>query len=695
LIIPFTRKDVQNQKGGGGEIRMNGRFMRLKKFLLPTIVFIVMTSQLAGCSVLGSGEISDTIDMSENIVLEVPEPSIKVEVLGVEAEFPKWKELSQLRDDIRFRSDFDDLLHINKIHYYEGYSKTGCMYVIEGNKHSGNTCLMDAFRNKVFVEKYWNNGEITSEIIKLASTVYEDCDKYYLSNLYAALNAYYNLLPDFSEPNSFNAGKSVSREEFLSMLFRSTSGVREIAKDQTYITALGGESKHSIYAQNVQQYGYLNTGNKGLNVETASKQITRVEAVYTVVNMLLKDYMDNMDLSKVKKIYTDCRNAGNLVEKVKYRVADGDKFEDLTNIEYRILAYMTKKPDKGLHEQLYKAMAVAYELELLGDVKESRWDEPISRSESIELVTNAFMALNKLNGYLTTEEYGEIDPEAVAATESINKEREEKLNPTPKPVEHRYITVSDNASQEEIVKAIQELYKEYVEIDGDLLQKFDEQYVKNLTELENKLTDEERTNLNRVVIDYVECLDEQISFNVRDCVEGVVIMTDGSVDRRKGDTYSNEEYEAYCFGITPKTYRECLQKIEEEEKRAVDLAEGNPVDYVSTPSTPSDSSDGEVVYYGERDIIYNPVEYNGKLYTSKNEVRKLRKYAIPEEQLPDWMRLPKGWVCLDVENRVFIDEYDFLMIDADKDFVDDESHTGLLYSETGTTSYDGPCPFEG
>ncbi len=79
-----------------------------------------------------------------------------------------------------------------------------------------------------------------------------------------------------------------------------------------------------------------------------------------------------------------------------------------------------------MQQELYKSMVVAKQLGLISETN-SRWDEPISKAEGIMLIVNANLAKDKINGYLSTVEYGNInlnkfnvaysDPEVLGTTD--------------------------------------------------------------------------------------------------------------------------------------------------------------------------------------------------------------------------------------------------------------------------------------
>lgn len=54
------------------------------------------------------------------------------------------------------------------------------------------------------------------------------------------------------------------------------------------------------------------------------------------------------------------------------------------------LSYMVENPSKGMDEELYKAMVVAYAHGIFGNSKDSRWDEPITKAEALQALIRVY-----------------------------------------------------------------------------------------------------------------------------------------------------------------------------------------------------------------------------------------------------------------------------------------------------------------
>lgn len=424
---------------------MSGRFMVTKKIILPVMAAIILVSQLTGCAAVSSKEMVQMIDQGQTIVLEVNQPSTyKINVQGVQKEDVTWIQLDQLKTfNMGFRQGFDELFNVNTItDASQGTvgGKQGCLFVVnvDGQEmRSGNTTIEDAFRNKTFVTKYWNNAEVQTKLMELAEQAYTDVDRNSPYALEATLNAYFNLLNDAENPDSFNPTQSVSREAFYSMLFKSTDGVRDLGyypSTDSFASAVGGDTEYTMYAKQVADLGFLTVENKSLDGTNISNSISRAEAIYMLVQQNFPELFEQA--TDKSQAYSDAKSAGDLALKVgfkeqvtkertnsetgkteKYKeVIEKDRWQAYT------LAYMFKNPDKGLQSELYRALAVARQVGII-DGSESRWDEALSKSEAIDLIIATQLAKNSQYGYITEGEYATIEaPAGYTGVEGNNYE---------------------------------------------------------------------------------------------------------------------------------------------------------------------------------------------------------------------------------------------------------------------------------
>ncbi len=387
---------------------MAGQFMGIKRVTIPMLTLIILSSQLLGCASMKSQDMVDMINKGQSIVLEVAKPSYDIKVKGTQQTDSAWVQLDALKTyNNGFRQGFDEIFNINIVTDNGINGKAGCLYVDETGDRNGNTTLEDAFRNKAFVTKYWNDSAVKTKIGKVADQAYTDVSSSDSYALAGALNAYYNLLPDSKDPSSFNGSQSLSREQFYTLVFRSEEGVKEIKVDSAFATAVGGETANTKYAQGVDQYAFLKAGDKSLDGNTYKGSISRAEAVYMLVKQNFPQELAKASGSD--KAYNDTKNGGDIALKAGFKTEKGNQEISKDRWQSYTLAYMLQNPNKGMQSELYKAMVVSNKLGLISG-KDSRWDEPISKAEAIMLSVNVQIAKNKAFGYLSEAEYGKINP---------------------------------------------------------------------------------------------------------------------------------------------------------------------------------------------------------------------------------------------------------------------------------------------
>lgn len=410
------------------------------KRIKQIILIAIMMGSMVGCSVVKSDELLKMLETDSTISIELAMPDYEVVQKG-EEKFFDWTELDQLGTyDRGFRQSVDEVFNINIVTESGRNGKNGVLFIGEEGKRNGNAVLADAFRNKVFMEKYWGDAKVKEALAKSASEAYVDLGESETERILAAFNAYYNLFIDGSEGSSyfFNAQESLTREGFMSGLYRAEHGVAEIESDELFGEKVGGVTGHTKFAKELEEFSFLGTDNKSLDAVTYQGNISRAEAVYMLVKMHFNEEYESVEGKA--KAFTDTKNGGDLALKLGFKVKDKESKEitEKGRWESYTLAYMMKNPDKGLQEELYKAMVVAKDKGIITS-SESRWDEPLSKSEAILMIINTQNALNKSIGYAFDKEYGEMVVAEVPVDEEtgdnsvVDEEGIAAVNPDDKP----------------------------------------------------------------------------------------------------------------------------------------------------------------------------------------------------------------------------------------------------------------------
>ena len=350
---------------------MSGKYMKVKKIVLPALTMVIIASQLFGCAALSKEE---TMKMSKNnteIELEYAQLDT---VEDKEVSALDWTELGSLTTYKDLRASWEKIVGIT--------GKTGDKHGMFYNSMSGET--QDGFLAQVV-----SMGEFTDFVSdednynKLVDAVrdnFTDSDDLTDEQLFSiGLNAYFNLLPMKDEAETYG-NDYITRAQFLALITRATSpvSVKDTDEFTENLDELDKAVGDSIYNQAVAYslgYSYLNTDDGSLNAKTYDTAISRGEAIYTIMNMLYgEETLSTVDVDASKDEFKDTKHGGDIetTQKLKNKAKE--------------MSYAIQNPDKGCPEQIYKALVKAKDLGLIGN--ETSWDEAITLSDAITLYYN-------------------------------------------------------------------------------------------------------------------------------------------------------------------------------------------------------------------------------------------------------------------------------------------------------------------
>lgn len=388
---------------------MSGRFMTIKRIVIPTITMVIIASQLMGCAAVTQSELLQMINQGDAIEIEIATPINQEQ--GTESALD-WQELASLSTNQALRDSWDDILMIT----LTDTGKNGVLYVnAEGNNEPNNT-LRVALHNSEFL-KYLDSEADSLQLSNAVQGNYADLEENDTARaLYMGINGYFNLLPD-SSPNYANPDSTLQRNEFMAMVFRAETPVQDLTADSAFADAVG-QSDYNIYAQGLAGNSYLDTASKSLNNLTANGTITRAEALYLLVSRYFSDDLKNADTKSVT--FNDAKDGGDIATKQKF-IEDGTQKDYWKSYE---LTYAIQNPDDGLPTDLYKALVVAKSKGLVGDV--TRWDEALTKSEAIEFLVKTLRQekgikqFNAKQGLVAGHEVQETaEPEATGTVEDL------------------------------------------------------------------------------------------------------------------------------------------------------------------------------------------------------------------------------------------------------------------------------------
>lgn len=362
---------------------MSGKFMSVKKIVIPTLTLAIIASQLMGCAALSKSELLTLLEQGDNIEIEVATPINQEQ--GTEQKLD-WIQLDQLQTVPELRKSLDDIFKI----VYQNNTKNGVFYVdLEGNQNGNNT-LYNTFMNNKF-RTYWNDDKVLSQVAEAALSTYVDVDyegEEYSNAVYAAINGYFNLLAD-ATPGYANPDSTLTRLEVMAALFKAEHPVTDtLSEDKEFNEAVDASNSNpnTIYASNLSEQSFLDISSGSLDNMTANGTITRGELVYMLVQQYFKSDYDEADPKA--ECYSDTVNGGDIATKQKF-IENGIEKKYWQSYE---LTYAIQNPDKGCPERMYKALVVAYDKGIITD-SDSLWDEGVTKADFIELLTNTYSAL--------------------------------------------------------------------------------------------------------------------------------------------------------------------------------------------------------------------------------------------------------------------------------------------------------------
>lgn len=363
---------------------MSGKFMKVKRIVIPTITMIIIASQLMGCAAANQSEMLQMINNGDAIEIEVAVPISEQQ--GTESSII-WEQLALLETNDALRDSWDDTLGIT----VTDTGKNGILYVDAEGKNEPNNTLRVALHNREFA-KLFEEENSRLELSMGAQNQYADIEADESDKaLYMGVNGYFNLLPD-ATPNFSNPDSTLNRLEFMSMVMRAETPVSDITADSAFATAVGNNDLN-IYAQEVAENSYLDIESKSLNNMTANGTITRGEAVYLLMSRYFADELANVDIASAQ--LTDAKDGGDFIEK-----AQSMSKEDITSKDYLksyVLTYVITNPDEGVPTDLYKALVLAESKGII--TSETRFDEGITKAEAVEMLVETLMHETGINSF--------------------------------------------------------------------------------------------------------------------------------------------------------------------------------------------------------------------------------------------------------------------------------------------------------
>lgn len=324
------------------------KFMKNKKIIIPILILIVSVI------VIGLFYKVNTVRNTE-VTIEYAEGVIPSGSVQNEDTEQRWETLNEKTDNKEFRELVNKLFWIT-----EEEQTTGTLASLISDKPSHY-----------------------DELRAYLSSIYTDIDEDSPDSLIqaAAINNYFNIYDD--SKGEFNGGAYLSRTQYMAGVARAIMPVSsDIEKaDKVFIEKVGEENRSNIedreveLASTLSNQSYLRGKNVTAKVYGKNSYISRVEAIYLLVNLI----NGNEEESEVEGIkFSDCKDGGNISEQFR-----GE------NKEVQTLAYCIEHAEEGLDSELYEVMKKGVNKGIIERSVDTRWDEPITKAEALNMIAGA------------------------------------------------------------------------------------------------------------------------------------------------------------------------------------------------------------------------------------------------------------------------------------------------------------------
>lgn len=468
---------------------MNKKFMKVRRIAVPTLTLIIMASQFMGCAantqetmkMMEGNQEAGAADLDSDKATSNNEQT--GDIKGKEEEL-SWTELASLETVPEIRDVWNQLTEVRDVE--TGESKGQMFYVNSKGEFDDNNTLKEAIQadtistlNQDIVElqKYYRDDvvidyseakEALETFAGFASNYYADIDSKDVDTAFlAGLNAYFNLLPD-SEQGKADMEHTLSRKEFMAMVYRADTPVQELTEDKDFTDAVG-ESEYNVYAQNLKNNSYLTTDSGDLNKDTYNSAISRAEAIYILVNRYYRDELLQVGNSSNGSVsgYTyvavkdgngdAVRDADGLIkrENTEIQFTDAKLNTGITENTLESLNEAIKDPDSGMPKYLYASLIVAVKHNIIDMGKDVRWDESITKEETLQLLVDTYECMSRVVdkddvSTVNTEEFVTNEQQEEAELQAAYDEYKKAMAMTPEEREKAYrtTTVHDNGTIE-------------------------------------------------------------------------------------------------------------------------------------------------------------------------------------------------------------------------------------------------------
>jgi hypothetical protein len=361
------------------------------KFLL-TLSILSTAIVLSAC---GSDTSDDSEKNTEIVSATETESTETTDTETVSDYSLTWVALGELENYPELRASLESSLSITT---NDSNEKEGILYKNPDTLETDqNTTLLLNLRNQDYAT-YFINGD-TSAFTSAAETSFSDIDDD--SALAAAINAYYNLLPDETE-GVFNGDATLTRAQAMALVMRATTPVTESGEPESNeaFTSAVGYTTYTDYAAAMDSLAYLSVTNGTLNTDNFTTAMTEGEFTYLVIKTIVNDYESYLKDHEDQLGFADGLD-GYMSDFNDTSSVTLSTIKDAGDIS---LTDAIANPDNGVPTDMYNTFKLGIKLGLITESDIEDWDTAITKTDAVTTLLNA--TANFMNtSYSVTTKY--------------------------------------------------------------------------------------------------------------------------------------------------------------------------------------------------------------------------------------------------------------------------------------------------
>ena len=368
--------------------------------ILSVALTILICIALVGCG--QDSELLTAMKENKDIIITVDGSTDKKE-----KEEYNWTELDQLSNYKQLRKEWDSILGTT---IFDMGSKNGVLYVDLNGNWTGNNTLYNVFKNKKFVENFWKDKKIKSDLAELGINQFNDADGEYVGTA-ETIDAYFNLLPSNKDETS-GLDENLTRAEAMGLIYRCDTPVQFVEDDPDNKL---GVNENNIYTKEMLDSGYLRLSEGELTQDNYNGLISKGEFIYLLMNRYFPDEIEQYTGSEYS--FNNFKNGGNIAEKQKFIVTDKKTGETTYGHAYRAYTLEYCIQNDKVDTLMAQALCLAADKGVIS--ADFAFKEPLNGCDAINYILNTYMSQYDIDGYVVNAESG-----ANAGTKLIDEPEE-------------------------------------------------------------------------------------------------------------------------------------------------------------------------------------------------------------------------------------------------------------------------------